>query len=89
MTKQLTESLIIGDLKEAEAGIPVPEVCRTHGAGQRTFYKWRSRYGGMVTSDIRRIKELKDKIRLLIRIDLMMWIRLRGFQTGMYRLDTH
>ena len=55
MTKRLTESQIIGILKEAEAGIPVPEVCRTHGVGHSTFYKWRSRYGGMEASDIRRI----------------------------------
>ena len=50
MTKRLTESQIVGILKEAEAGIPVPEVCRAHGVGQSTFYKWRSRYGGMEAS---------------------------------------
>ncbi len=65
MTKRLTESQIVGILKEAEAGIPVPEVCRTHGVGHSTFYKWRSRYGGMEVSDIRRIKELEDENRQL------------------------
>ncbi len=65
MTKRLTESQIIGILKEVEAGIPVPEVCRTYGVGQSTFYKWRSRYGGMEASDIRRIKELEDENRQL------------------------
>ncbi len=65
MTKRLTESQIVGILKEAEAGIPVPEVCRLHGVGQSTFYKWRSRYGGMEASDIRRIKELEDENRQL------------------------
>jgi len=39
MTKRLTESQIVGILKEAEARIPVPEVCRTYGVGQSTFYK--------------------------------------------------
>ena len=65
MTKRLSESQIVGILKEAEAGIAVPEVCRKHGIGQSTFYKWRSRYGGMEASDIRRIKELEDENRRL------------------------
>ena len=65
MRKRLTESHIVGILKEAEAGIPVPEVCRMHGVGQSTFYKWRSRYGGMEASDIQRIKELEDENRQL------------------------
>ena len=65
MTKRLTESQIIGILKEAEAGMSVPEVCRKHGVGQSTFYKWRSRYGGMEASDIRRMKELEEENRRL------------------------
>ncbi|GBF29972.1 hypothetical protein MnTg03_01549 [bacterium MnTg03] len=65
MTKRLTESQIVGILKEAEAGIPVPEVCRTYGVGQSTFYKWRSRYGSMEASDIRGIKEFEDENRQL------------------------
>ncbi len=65
MTKWLTIIQIIGILKEVEAGIPIPEVCRTYGVGQSTFYKWRSRYGGMEASDIRRIKELEDENRQL------------------------
>ena len=65
MTKRLTESQIVGILKEAEAGTPVPELCRTHGIGQSTLYKWRSKYGGMQAPDIRRIKELEDENRRL------------------------
>ena len=65
MTKRLTESQIVGILKEAEAGMSVPEVCRKHGVGQSTFYKWRSRYGGMEASDIRRMKELEEENRRL------------------------
>ena len=65
MTKRLTESQIVGILKEAEAGTPVPELCRTHRIGQSTLYKWRSKYGGMQASDIRRIKELEDENRRL------------------------
>ena len=65
MTKRLTESQIVGILKEAEAGMSVPEVCRKHGVGQSTFYKWRSKYGGMEASDIRRMKELEEENRRL------------------------
>jgi putative transposase len=65
MTKRLTESQIVGILKEAEAGTPVPELCRTHGIGQSALYKWRSKYGGMQASDIRRIKGLEDENRRL------------------------
>ena len=65
MSKRLTESQIVGILKEAEAGTPVPELCRTHGVGQSTFYKWRSKYGGMEASDVRRMKELEDEKRRL------------------------
>ncbi|OCG70837.1 transposase, partial [Gilliamella sp. Nev5-1] len=46
-------------LKEAEAGIPVKELCRKYGMGNSTFYKWREKYGGMETSDIKRLKELE------------------------------
>ena len=65
MTKRLTESQIVCILKEAEAGMSVPEVCRKHGVGQSTFYKWRSKYGGMEASDICRMKELEEENRRL------------------------
>ena len=65
MIKRLTESQIVGILKEAEAGMSVPDVCRKHGVGHSTFYKWRSKYGGMEASDIRRMKELEEENRRL------------------------
>jgi putative transposase len=65
MNKRLTESQIVGILKEAASGISVPEVCRNHGVGQSTFYKWRSKYEGMEASDVRRMKELEDENRRL------------------------
>ncbi len=61
----MTESQIIGALKEAEAGLSVSEVCRKHGIGQSTFYKWRSKYGGMEASDVQRLKELEEENRCL------------------------
>ena len=52
-------------LKEAEAGTLVPELCREYGMSSATFYKWRSKYGGMDASLIKRLKELEDENRRL------------------------
>ncbi|WP_239367138.1 transposase [Snodgrassella communis] len=63
--KKMTEHQIVAILKEAESGIPVKELCRKYGMGNSTFYKWRDKYGGMETSDIKRLKELKAENRKL------------------------
>ncbi|OCG77259.1 transposase [Gilliamella sp. Nev6-6] len=63
--KKMTEHQIVAILKEAEAGVPVKELCRTYGMDNSTFYKWREKYGGMETSDIKRLKELEDENRKL------------------------
>ncbi len=52
-------------LKQAEAGSPVPELCREHGMSSATFYKWRSKYGGMDASMMARLKELEEENRRL------------------------
>ena len=56
-----TESQIFQILKEAEAGVPVAEVCRKHGMSNATFYSWRSKYGGMDASSMKRLKELEEE----------------------------
>ena len=53
------ESQIFQILKEAESGIPVPDLCRKHGMSNASFYKWRARYGGMDVSMMKRMKELE------------------------------
>ena len=53
------ESHIFQILKEAEAGISVPDLCRKHGMSGASFYKWRAKYGGMDTSMMKRMKELE------------------------------
>lgn len=65
MKKRLNETQIVGILKEVEAGMPVPEVCRKYGVGQSTLYKWKSKYGGMEASDVKRLKELEEENRRL------------------------
>ncbi len=53
------EEQIIGILKEHQAGLSAIELCRKHGISDATFYKWRSKYGGMEVSDARRLKALE------------------------------
>ncbi|OCH77831.1 transposase [Vibrio breoganii] len=60
-----TDSQILSILKQAEAGAPIPELCREHGMSSATFYKWRSKYGGMDASLMTRMKELEDENRRL------------------------
>ena len=64
-TSRFTESQVIHILKQAEAGTPVPELCREHGMSSASFYKWRSKYGGMDASLMARMKELEDENRRL------------------------
>ena len=58
---RFTDSQILAVLKQAEAGTPVPELCREHGISSATFYKWRSKYGGMDASMMSRMKELEQE----------------------------
>jgi putative transposase len=62
---RFTESQIIAVLKQAEAGTPVPDLCREHGISSATFYKWRSKFGGMDASMVSRMKELEEENRRL------------------------
>ena len=64
-TSRYTDSQIMAILKQAEAGTPVPELCREHGMSSASFYKWRSKYGGMDASLMRRMKELEEENRRL------------------------
>jgi len=63
-----SESQIMMILKQAEAGVPVPELCREHGMSSASFYKWRSKYDGMDASMMVRMKELEAENRRLKRM---------------------
>lgn len=58
---RFTETQIVSILKQQEAGIPTKEICRQHGISEATFYNWKSRYGGMEASDVKRLKDLEDE----------------------------
>jgi len=62
---KFTEGQIIGAIKQSESGIPVQEICRDLGIGRATFYKWKSKYGGLEASDLKRLKELEAENRCL------------------------
>lgn len=64
-TSRFSDSQILGILKQAKAGTPVPNLCREHGISAATFYKWRSKFGGMDASMMARLKELEDENRRL------------------------
>ena len=59
--QRFSDEQIIGFLKQAESGVAVKELCRTHGFSDASFYKWRGRFGGMEASDARRLKELESE----------------------------
>ena len=58
---RFTEEQIIGFLKQADAGMPVKELCRKGGFSDATFYKWRTKFAGMEASDVKRLKELEGE----------------------------
>jgi putative transposase len=59
---RFTEHQIVAILNESEAGIPVKDVCRKHGISSATYYKWKSKYGGLDASDLKRLKELESEL---------------------------
>ena len=59
--KRYSEEEIINVLKQHDVGMPIAEVCRTNGISQVTFYKWKSKFGGMQISDAKRLRALDDE----------------------------
>ena len=57
--KRFTEEQIVGFLREAERGVAVKDLCRRRGFSEASYYLWRSKYGGMEVSDVRRLKALE------------------------------
>ena len=62
---KFSETQIITILKAVEAGRTVRDVCREHEISEATYYQWKSKYGGMAASDIRRLRELEEENRRL------------------------
>jgi putative transposase len=71
---RFTDSQIVSVLKEADAGAKVKDICRRHGISDQTYYNWKSKYGGMQASDLKRLKETEAELSKLKRMyaDLAM-----------------
>ena len=61
MKKRFSEEQIIGFLREAEAGMPIKDLCRQHGFSEASYYLWRSKFGGMSVPDAKRLKDLEGE----------------------------
>jgi len=77
---KFSESTIVTLIKEAEAGRKVADICREHGISTATFYQWRSKYGGMEASDIKRLKELQEENEKLKRMYAEMALENRAIK---------
>lgn len=65
---RFSEEQIVGLLKEAEAGVPVAELCRRLGITNVTFYRWKAKYGGLEVNEARRLRALEEENRRLKQI---------------------
>ena len=63
--RHFTEEQIALALRQVESGTPVEEVCRTLGASQATFYRWKKKFGGLGVAEVRRLKQLEEENRKL------------------------
>lgn len=59
MKKRYREEQVIGFLREADAGLPIKELCRKHGFSEASYYGWKAKFGGMDVSDAQRLKALE------------------------------
>jgi putative transposase len=72
--KRFSDEQILGYLKAAEAGTPIPELCRKHGFSDASFYTWRKKYGGLSVNEAKRLRELEaenGKLKKLLAESLL------------------
>ena len=65
---KFSEQEIVYALKQVEAGVPMKELCRKYGVSEQTFYRWRSKYGGLSASELQRLKQLEQENRQLKKL---------------------
>jgi putative transposase len=81
--RRYTEEQIIKVLKEQESGVKVSELCRKYGISEQTFYRWRSKYGGMSVSEARRLKALEEENQRLKQIVGEQALDIRALKTAL------
>ncbi|WP_424228284.1 IS3 family transposase [Azovibrio sp.] len=79
---RFTEEQIIGFIKQAEAGLPIKDLCRKGGFSDATFYKWRAKYGGMDVPDARRLRELEAENNKLKKLLAEAHLDIHALNTG-------
>lgn len=87
MKKRFTEAQIIGFLKEAQAGVPVKDLCRKHGFSDAAFYGWRAKFGGMQVDDAKRLRALEAenaKLKKLLAESMLDAEALKAALRGKY-----
>jgi putative transposase len=81
--KRFSEEQIIRILGEQESGRKVAEICREHGIVENTFYRWKSKYGGMSVSEAKRLKSLEEENRKLKQIVGEQALDIRGLKAAL------
>jgi putative transposase len=82
-SSRFSEEQIIGILKQAEAGVKVRDLCRQHSISDYTYYRWKSKYGGMEVSEARRLKALEEENRQLKQLLAEKELDLLGLRTAL------
>jgi putative transposase len=77
---RFSEEQIVNVLKESEAGAGTREICRKHGISDATFYKWKSKYGGLQVSDLRRTKQVEEENSQLRRLVSQQALDIQGLK---------
>jgi putative transposase len=65
---KFTEEQIASIVTQAQAGVPIEELCRKYGISTQTFYRWRAKYAGLTPSELRRMQKLEEENRRLKRV---------------------
>jgi putative transposase len=79
---RFTERQIVAVLKQAEAGVPVKDLCRKIGISDQTFYNWKAKYGGLSVSELKRLRELEAENARLKKMYADLALEKRGDQGG-------
>jgi putative transposase len=82
-SSQFSQEQIIGILKQAETGVKVRDLCRQYGISDHTYYRWKSKYGGMEVSEARRLKALEEENRQLKQLLAEKELDLLGLRTAL------
>ena len=77
---RFSEEQIVNVLRESEAGLGAREICRKHGISDATFYKWKSKYGGLQLSDLRKLKQLEEENAQLRRLVSQQALDIQGLK---------